>query len=106
MFARLALMIIVVGVNFFAVGNAWNDWVLYSRYHTPHKSDIKYSTAQFSTGQESVLPEIPEFCWAIIIFIIVRQLPELAIRVVVCVFSKDAAMSLGGWILPIKLVPE
>ena len=73
-------------------------------HHINQISNIQ--RAQFSTGQESVLPEIPEFCWAIIIFIIVRPLPELAIRVVVCVFSKDAAMRLGGWILPIKLVPE
>ncbi|WP_159877075.1 hypothetical protein [Aquitalea denitrificans] len=55
MFARLALMIIVVGVNFFAVGNAWDDWVLYSRYHTPHKSDIKYSTGtvQYRLGKRT-----------------------------------------------------
>lgn len=55
MFARLALMVIVVGVNFFAVDNAWDDWVLYSRYHTPHKSDIKYSTGavQYRPGMRT-----------------------------------------------------
>lgn len=55
MFARLALILIVVGVNFFAISDALHDWALYSNYRTPNKSDIKFSTGtvQYRVGRRT-----------------------------------------------------